>query len=99
VVVKGGHAAFARAVDVLYAEGTIEELHPDGPVRERSVHGTGCTFSAAITARLALGDSLRDAVMKAKHYVTRVIAAAPDIGGGHPPGGHFYFQDSTDWEP
>ena len=98
VVVKGGHASFALAVDVLYADGTLEELHPEGPVRERSVHGTGCTFSAAITARLALGEPLREAVIKAKRYVTRVIAAAPDIGSGHPPGGHFYFLSPEDWD-
>ena len=98
IVVKGGHASFALAVDVLHADGVVEELRPDGPVRERSVHGTGCTFSAAITARLALGEPLRDAILKAKRYVTRVIAAAPDIGSGHPPGGHFYFLDSDDWE-
>lgn len=98
VVIKGGHAAFALAVDVLYVDGAVEELRPDGPVRERSVHGTGCTFSAAITARLALGDSVRDAVVKAKRYVTRVIAAAPDVGSGHPPGGHFYFLSPDDWD-
>jgi hydroxymethylpyrimidine kinase/phosphomethylpyrimidine kinase len=98
VVVKGGHASFALAVDVLFVDGSLEELRPDGPVRERSVHGTGCTFSAAIAARLALGDSVRDAVVAAKRYVTRVIAAAPDIGGGHPPGAHFYFLDSGDWD-
>jgi hydroxymethylpyrimidine/phosphomethylpyrimidine kinase len=98
VVVKGGHASFALAVDVLFADGVIQELRPEGPVRERSVHGTGCTFSAAITARLALGEPLHEAVTKAKRYVTRVIAAAPDIGNGHSPGGHFYFLDSQDWE-
>jgi hydroxymethylpyrimidine/phosphomethylpyrimidine kinase len=77
VVVKGGHASFALAVDVLWdAEGGVEELRPDGPVREKSVHGTGCTLSAAITARLALGEGTRTAVTKAKRYVTRVIAHA-----------------------
>ena len=98
VVVKGGHAPFALAVDVFYADGKIEELHPDVHVRERSVHGTGCTFSAAIAARLALGDSLDDAILKAKRYVTRVIASAPDVGDGHPPGGHFYFLGPEDWD-
>ncbi len=98
VVVKGGHASFALAVDVLFVDGEIEELHPDAPVRERSIHGTGCTFSAAIAARLALGDSVRDAVRAAKRYVTRVIAAAPDVGSGHHPGGHFYFIDPHAWE-
>ncbi len=98
VVVKGGHSRFALAVDVLYADGAFEELRPDGLVRERSVHGTGCTFSAAIAARLALGDSLRDAVVNAKRYVTRVIAAARDEDTGHPPGGHFYFLDADAWD-
>jgi hydroxymethylpyrimidine/phosphomethylpyrimidine kinase len=97
VVVKGGHAPFALAVDVLCTDGETVELHPDLPVRERSVHGTGCTFSAAIAARLALGDPLRDAIVNAKRYVTRVIASAPDIGGGHPPGGHFYFLGPEEW--
>jgi hydroxymethylpyrimidine/phosphomethylpyrimidine kinase len=67
-------------------------------VRERSVHGTGCTFSAAITARLALGEPLRTAVEKAKRYVTRVIEHAPDVGQGNPPGAHFYFVGTEDWE-
>jgi hydroxymethylpyrimidine kinase/phosphomethylpyrimidine kinase len=97
VVVKGGHASFALAVDVVFVDGELIELHPDGPVRERSVHGTGCTFSAAIAARLAAGDSVRDAIHAAKRYVTHVIASAPDVGGGHPPGGHFYFIDPHDW--
>jgi hydroxymethylpyrimidine/phosphomethylpyrimidine kinase len=99
VVVKGGHAAFALAVDVLWsAETGLEELHPDGPVRATSVHGTGCTFSAAITARLALGEDTRTAVTNAKRYVTRVIAQAPVIGHGHPPGAHFYFLGPDEWE-
>ena len=98
VVVKGGHASFALAVDVLLADGAMEELRPEGPVRERSVHGTGCTFSAAITARLALGEPLPVAVRKAKRYITRAIQHAPSVGHGHPPGHHFYFLDSDDWD-
>jgi hydroxymethylpyrimidine/phosphomethylpyrimidine kinase len=99
VVVKGGHAPFALAVDVLWdAEGGIEELRPEGPVRERSVHGTGCTLSAAIAARLALGEPTRTAVAKAKRYVTRVIARAGGVGHGHPPGAHFYFLEPDAWD-
>lgn len=98
VVVKGGHAAFALAVDVLLADGTMRELRPQGPVVERSVHGTGCTFSAAITARLALGEPLEEAVTRAKRYVTRAILHAPAVGHGNPPGNHFYFIDSEDWD-
>jgi hydroxymethylpyrimidine/phosphomethylpyrimidine kinase len=98
VVVKGGHASFALAVDVLFAGGKMAELKPEGPVRERSVHGTGCTFSAAITARLALGEPVPAAVTNAKRYITRAIRRAPAIGHGHPPADHFYFIDSDDWD-
>jgi hydroxymethylpyrimidine/phosphomethylpyrimidine kinase len=98
VVVKGGHARFALAVDVLYADGTVEELRPEGPVHEQSIHGTGCTFSAAIAARLALGDDVLHAVRNAKRYITRVIRHAPAIGHGHRPGHHFYFLDTKTWD-
>ena len=98
VVVKGGHAKFALAVDVLLTGSGFTELRPEGTVRERSVHGTGCTFSAAIAARLALGDALIPAVERAKRYITRVIRRAPAIGHGHPPGNHFYFLDPNDWD-
>jgi len=74
------------------------ELKPEGPVRERSIHGTGCTFSAAITARLALGEALPTAVANAKRYITRAIRHAPAIGHGHPPAAHFYFLGSGDWD-
>lgn len=99
VVVKGGHAPFALAVDVLWeGNGPAVEIRPDAPVRPRSVHGTGCAFSAAIAARLALGETLAEAVSKAKRYITRVIADAPALGHGHPPGAYFYFVGPDDWE-
>jgi hydroxymethylpyrimidine/phosphomethylpyrimidine kinase len=93
VVVKGGHAAFALAVDVLCEGDEVTELRPEGPVTPAGVHGTGCTFSAAIAARLARGDGVRAAVTAAKRYVTEVIRRAPRIGRGHPPGNHFYALD------
>ena len=55
----------------------------------RHTHGTGCTLSSAIAARLALGDSLPDACRAAKAYVTRAIAEAPGLGQGHGPLQHF----------
>lgn len=54
-----------------------------------ATHGTGCTLSAAITARLASGDALEDAVRAAKSYVTEAIRTAPMIGKGHSPVNHF----------
>jgi hydroxymethylpyrimidine/phosphomethylpyrimidine kinase len=54
----------------------------------RHTHGTGCTLSAAIAARLALGDDLVTAVRHAKDYVTAAIRRAPGLGQGHGPLGH-----------
>ncbi|MCI0451940.1 MAG: bifunctional hydroxymethylpyrimidine kinase/phosphomethylpyrimidine kinase [Candidatus Latescibacteria bacterium] len=99
VVVKGGHARFALAVDVLWTrDGAIEVLRPEGEVAERSVHGTGCTFSAAITARIALGEGVTPAVRNAKRYITRVIRHAFEPGHGHAVGDAFYFMEPDEWE-
>ena len=86
-VVKGGHLD-GPAIDVLYDGQTFTELRADR-VTTRHTHGTGCTFSSAIAARLALGDDLLSAVRAAKHYITRAIAQAPELGGGHGPVQHF----------
>jgi hydroxymethylpyrimidine/phosphomethylpyrimidine kinase len=86
-VVKGGHLD-GPAVDVLYDGQTFTELRADR-VDTRHTHGTGCTFSSAIAARLARGDDLVAAVRGAKDYITRAIAQAPELGGGHGPVQHF----------
>lgn len=90
VLIKGGHLKTAPAMDVLY-DGetftTIEGEFIDTP----NTHGTGCTYSAAIAAQLALGKSLTEAVRAAKTYVTEAIRHALEIGGGHGPTHHFYF--------
>jgi hydroxymethylpyrimidine/phosphomethylpyrimidine kinase len=85
-VVKGGHLD-GPAVDVFFDGRDAVELTADR-VETPHTHGTGCTFSAAIAARLALGDDLRSAVRAAKAYVTRAILAAPGLGHGHGPLGH-----------
>ncbi|HSG00084.1 MAG TPA: bifunctional hydroxymethylpyrimidine kinase/phosphomethylpyrimidine kinase [Vicinamibacterales bacterium] len=87
VMVKGGHLE-GPAVDVLATPDSVVELHADR-VPTRHTHGTGCTLSAAIAARLALGDDLRSAVAEAKAYVERAIRQAPGLGHGHGPLQHF----------
>jgi hydroxymethylpyrimidine/phosphomethylpyrimidine kinase len=52
-------------------------------------HGTGCTYSAAITAGLAVGCPLPEAVRLAKAFVQRAIETAPGLGQGHGPVNHF----------
>jgi hydroxymethylpyrimidine/phosphomethylpyrimidine kinase len=80
VLVKGGHLSHG-ACDVLVTADGAHELeaprHAVGPT-----HGSGCTLSAAITAELALGRPLLDAVRSAKAYVGRAIAASLAIGCG-----------------
>jgi hydroxymethylpyrimidine/phosphomethylpyrimidine kinase len=75
-------------IDVLVRpEGIRRFLHPRLP--STSTHGTGCTLSAAIAARLALGEALFEAVEGAKAYVDRAMARAPGLGRGTGPLDHF----------
>jgi hydroxymethylpyrimidine/phosphomethylpyrimidine kinase len=96
VLVKGGHAGFDEATDVLF-DGTRFHSFKSDFIDTKNTHGTGCTFSAAITARLALGEPLVTAVNKAKTYITRAIRHSLAIGKGHGPTNHFYFIGSEDF--
>jgi len=88
-LVKGGHLPGAETVDVLHDSvgGVRHYRHPR--IDTRHTHGTGCTLSAAITAHLALGYRLPDAVGIALDYVHRAIATAPGLGAGHGPLNHW----------
>lgn len=85
VVLKGGHRAAARDT---FVDGVRWEVLEAERVDTPHTHGTGCTFSAAIAARIALGDGPLDAVRYAKSFVTSAIALAPGIGSGHGPLAH-----------
>lgn len=85
VLVKGGHLSAEKAIDVLF-DGDRYYHYESQWVDTRNTHGTGCTLSAAITAGLAKGWGIRQAIEVAKDYVTRAIREAPtDIGKGHGP--------------
>ena len=80
-LVKGGHLA-GNAVDVLCTGSRIYEF--DMPhVTGVKTHGTGCVFSAALTAHLALGCELTEAAGRAKIFVTQAIREAVKIGRYH----------------
>ena len=80
VLVKGGHLRGAReAVDVFF-DGENEWLLSAPFVRGVSTHGTGCTYSAAIAAYLALGHALPEAVRHAKEFITQAIAQSQSTG-------------------
>ena len=86
-LVKGGHLDGPDVVDVLFDGST--QIFRRRRIPTTSTHGTGCTLSAAITARLALGDQLRDAVATALAFVYRAIETAPGLGAGHGPLNHW----------
>lgn len=83
VLIKGGALADS-ADDWLWSDGALTQL-PAERVATQSTHGTGCVLSAAITAGIALGRPLSDAVASAKAFVQRAIASHPDLGQGHGP--------------
>ncbi|MEO8200312.1 MAG: bifunctional hydroxymethylpyrimidine kinase/phosphomethylpyrimidine kinase [Gemmatimonadota bacterium] len=88
VLMKGGHLASADAIDLLVVPGTTRRFtHPR--IQTTSTHGTGCTLSAAVTAGLALGQSLERAVIDALDFVHRAIEESFRIGAGHGPLNHW----------
>ena len=86
-LVKGGHLAGNELVDVLVTSAGVRRFQ-HRRIATTSTHGTGCTLSAGITAGLALGRSLPDAVATALDHVRRAITAAPGLGGGRGPVDH-----------
>ena len=89
VIVKGGH--MEHAVDVLF-DGSELVMLAGERVNEEHLHGTGCTFAAALTAHLAAARSLVEAATLAKAYVTKAIENAYAVGKGRLPLDHFYRQ-------
>jgi hydroxymethylpyrimidine/phosphomethylpyrimidine kinase len=73
ILLKGGHLRGDEAVDLLFANGKVVEFAAPF-VRDVATHGTGCTYSAAITAGLAAGMPLPNSISRAKKFVTGCIA-------------------------
>ena len=93
VVVKGGHLEGAEAVDVVFDGSAFSHLAADW-VDTENTHGTGCTFSSAIAAQLALGVEPMAAIGLAKAYLTAALRASYRIGSGHSPVNHHFAFDS-----
>ncbi|HAV62684.1 MAG TPA: bifunctional hydroxymethylpyrimidine kinase/phosphomethylpyrimidine kinase [Verrucomicrobiales bacterium] len=79
VVVKGGHLRGAEAADIVF-DGTDELLLTAPHIRGVKTHGTGCTFSAAVTALLAKGCRLTEGVVRAKEFITQAIDRSQTVG-------------------
>jgi hydroxymethylpyrimidine/phosphomethylpyrimidine kinase len=86
VLVKGGHLR-GDPIDILFHRGEFTEFISPR-IETRHTHGTGCTFSAAITASLASGHDLQKAVRRAKRYITEAIRTNPGLGSGSGPLDH-----------
>ena len=96
VLIKGGHLEGLTKQDYLLykdAEGNLKErLFSYDTIHTPNTHGTGCTLSSAITAFLARGYELEDAVVRGREYLHRALISGRDVmlGGGHGPVNHFY---------
>jgi hydroxymethylpyrimidine/phosphomethylpyrimidine kinase len=91
VLIKGGHGGGPESVDLLVDAEDCTRFAARR-IATKHTHGTGCTLSSAVAAGLAKGLVLRDAVERAKVYVTDAIAAADrlTIGQGNGPVHHFH---------
>jgi hydroxymethylpyrimidine kinase/phosphomethylpyrimidine kinase len=85
-LVKGGHLSGGReAVDLLLDENGALTWLRGAWIDTRHTHGTGCTLAAAVAAGLAHGQTLAEAVSRAKRFVAQAIRHAPGLGAGHGP--------------
>ncbi len=87
VLMKGGHIAGPRVIDVLLTP-SGETLFEGMRIETRHTHGTGCALASACAALLAQGEPLEAAVAGAWSYVAEAIRAAPGLGAGAGPLGH-----------
>lgn len=92
ILIKGGHLKNgSQALDILYDGKDFTEFKSEF-IESRNTHGTGCTLSAAVTACIAGGMDIKEAVQTAKNFVFNAIQTAPDIGSGHGPLNHMWKQ-------
>ena len=89
VIVKGGHLGGELSEDIVFDGATFEVLSAPR-IDTPHTHGTGCTFSAAIAAGLARGQSPLDAARAARAFLHGAIEHAEPLGAGHGPVNHLW---------
>ncbi|WP_207429790.1 hydroxymethylpyrimidine/phosphomethylpyrimidine kinase [Pedobacter sp. SYSU D00535] len=82
VLLKGGHHPARKGVDVLYENGKAFEI-PAGVAEVQQKHGSGCVLASAITARLALGNTLLESCRLAKTYTEVFLNSNNSLLGYH----------------
>jgi len=93
VLMKGGHAAYQgnEVIDFLFdGEQFIE--YKSERIDSKQTHGSGCTFASAVTAGLANGYPIEEAVREAKKFISIAIEQQLNIGSGHGPTNHFAYK-------
>jgi hydroxymethylpyrimidine kinase/phosphomethylpyrimidine kinase/thiamine-phosphate diphosphorylase len=88
VLLKGGHLTGAYSSDVLF-DGSDCHVFTAERIFTSNTHGTGCSYASAIAAYLAQGEPLKNAVEKAKQFITTAIRLARPLGKGHNPVNHY----------
>lgn len=88
VIIKGGHMEGPAAIDLVYIDDAFIPVEGER-IQTKNTHGTGCTFSAAITAFLAMGIGHLDSIRLAKRYIENALRHSYAIGEGHSPVNHF----------
>lgn len=94
VVIKGGHGSDPDFTEDFY-------IHRDGEslllrsnrIPTSQTHGTGCTFAAALTAEIAKGAPVNEALFTAKQFIQAALAHPLNIGAGHGPTNHGAFRN------
>ena len=88
VLLKGGHLTGGHSSDVLF-DGSECHVVTAKRIFTNNTHGTGCTYASAIATYLAQGEPLKNAVEKAKQFITAAIRLARPLGKGHSPVNHY----------
>jgi hydroxymethylpyrimidine kinase/phosphomethylpyrimidine kinase/thiamine-phosphate diphosphorylase len=88
VLLKGGHLTGGYSSDVLF-DGNECHVFTAERIFTNNTHGTGCSYASAVSTFLAQGEPLKNAVEKAKQYITAAIRLARPLGKGHSPVNHY----------
>ena len=89
---KGGHRRTTDYAEDLFlsADGERFSIRSEW-IHTKDTHGTGCTFSAALTAQIAQGKPIAEAVIEAKRFIQAAIADGLSLGAGHGPTNHWAY--------
>ncbi|HHW38141.1 MAG TPA: bifunctional hydroxymethylpyrimidine kinase/phosphomethylpyrimidine kinase [Bacillales bacterium] len=90
VMIKGGHEKTEQMIDLLF-DGNRFFQFESKRIATKNTHGTGCTFSAAITAELAKGKTVVNSISVAKNFIQAAIEDDLHIGTGHGPTNHWAY--------